>query len=145
MVKNYGTLEYFGDFVRPIFLLCYSIFNDDRTGRWMNTTANHPGKLINSPGYQSKLPLITNVSSTPPVRSLNGIASPLYPNALFQKPCQCVGACVGVCACACKCLRVYVRVTNSGLKACVCLHVCVCVCVCKCICVSTYAYTIMVD
>ena len=38
--------------------------------------------------------------------------------------CQCVGACVYVCACA-KCMRVYVSVTKGGLKACVCLHVCV--------------------
>ena len=37
----------------------------------------------------------------------------LYPNALLQQPCQCVGAWYG--------MRVYVRVTKGGLIACVCL------------------------
>ena len=70
-----------------------------------------------------------------------------YPNALLQRACQCVGACVYACACG---MRVYVRVTKGGLKACVCLHVSVCTCVCKCmhacVCVChTHAHTIMVD
>ena len=63
------------------------------------------------------------MSSIPPVWSLNGIVL----NALLQKPCQCVGACVHVSVCVC---------LKGGLKACVCLHVSVCISVCMCICVS---------
>ena len=42
-------------------------------------------------------------------------------------------------------VRVYVRVTNCRLKACVYLLDSVCMCMCKCICVSAYAHAIMVD
>ena len=47
-------------------------------------------------GYQSKLPLITNVSSIPPVRSLNRITSPLSLSPKALSMCGCV-----VCMCVC--------------------------------------------
>ena len=61
----------------------------------------------------------------PPVRSLNGITSPLLSERLSPKALS-----------MCMCMRVYVRVTKGGLRACVCLHVSICICVCKCMCVS---------
>ena len=53
---------------------------------------------------------------------------PKHPNALLQKPCQCVGACVYIRACAYKCHKGRIESLH--------LSTCECICVCKCICMS---------
>ena len=74
-----------------------------------------PTTLSPSPGlsplaHSNRMPqhMYASVPRCMPIARLGLIHHTMlsHPNALLRKPCQCVGACVYVCACACGCMFV---------------------------------------